>query len=306
MKRRILALGSAFMIAGLAWAAPQATQGQTAPPQTQQGKGSQAPKPKSKAEQDALIKVQTAAQSNDPKAVLDAISYVLENFTDTEYKPMLLGLAVQAAQQTGDYAQTVVWGERAIQADPNDIQARVLLAQTIAANTHSSDLDKASSIKKIRDYANQALDLLNKATAPPQGVAEAKWPTYKAQMTAQAHDSLGQANALEKKNDEAIQEYKLALQSDAQDPLILARLAKTYNDTKQYDLAIDTADKALAEKPCPSTDGSACLDPRVKAYITAQKNVATRLKGAASPAPSSGQTTPPSTTTQPTPAPATK
>ncbi len=300
MSNRMLALAGAVLIAGTVYAAPQAQQ---QPPQ-QQPSQQQGPKPKSKGEQDALMKVQQAAQSNDPKAVLAAISNVLENFTDTEYKPMLLNLAVQAAQQEGDYGETVVWGERALQALPNDIPARVMLAETIAGNTHSTDLDKDKSVEKVRTYANQALDLLKNANTPTQGIPADRWPIMKAHFTAEAHDALGQANAIDKKYDDAVKEYQAALEADPNDPLVLARLTKTYNDTKKYDDAIATADKALAMKDCPAADNSPCLDSRVKAYITAQKNFATKLKGlpapAATPAPSA--TTPAPSTTTPPPA----
>lgn len=279
MIKRMLALAGAFLIAGLGVTVGQTPQG---------------PKPKSKGEQDALVKVQQAAQANDPKATLAAISQVLENFTDTEYKPMLLDMAVQAAQQTGDLAETVVWGERAIQSDPNDIQARVILAETIAANTHQNDLDKDKSIQKITDNANKALELLPKAETPQGGFPADKWPQVKAHMTAQAHDALGQAAAVDKKYPEAIKEYQTGLEADPADPLILARLTKAYNDAKQYDQAITTADKILAMKDCPQADNSACAAPQVKNYVTAQKNFATKLKGSATPAaPTTAPQTPP-------------
>lgn len=284
MRRRFVALAGALIMAGLAGAAPQAQSQAPAAPQGQ-AQGQPGPKPKSPAEAQALMKVQSAIQANDAKGALDAITNVLENFADTEYKDALLNMAVQLAQQSGDYSQTVVWGQRALQAMPNDIAARVMLAESMASNTHPTDLDKDKSVKQIQDYANQALDLLKTATPAQAGIPEAKWPEVKQQWTSQAHDALGQADAIDKKYEDAIKEYQAALEADPNDPLILARMTKTYNDMKQYDQTIATADKALAVKPCPSTDSSPCLDPRVKAYVTAQKNVATRLKGVAAPAP---------------------
>ena len=59
----------------------------------------QAPKPKSQKEVDALQKVQAAAQAGNYDGEIQAINYVLENFADTEYKSMLLNMAVDAAQR---------------------------------------------------------------------------------------------------------------------------------------------------------------------------------------------------------------
>src|SRR5579875_724394 len=178
----------------------------------------QPPKPKSQKEVEALQKVQTAAQlahaCDNPgvsgvitspakctpayraqyyDAEIQAINYVLENFTDTEYKPLLLSMAVEAAQDKGDYAQSVAFGEQAIQADPNTITARVYLAENIAQHTRENDLDKEASLKKVDTYANKALDLLKSANTPPMGTPETEWPAMKRQLTAQAYDALGQA-----------------------------------------------------------------------------------------------------------------
>ena len=271
MRKRFVSFAGALILAVAPGAALASTQAaQTAQP----AQNSSQPHPKSQKEVDALKKVQAAAQANDPKAVLQAIKDILENFTDTEYKPMLLNMAVQAAQQSGDYAETVVWGERAIQSDPNAIMPRVLLAESIAQNTHEHDLDKDQSIKKINDYANKSLELLKTAT-PSEGIPEAQWPEYKQRMTSQAYDALGQADVLNKNYPEAVKNFEAAASADPTNPLPEARLSKAYVDSKQYDEAIAAADKVLAMPNLP---------PQVKTYAEGQKNVATKLKSAAPPA----------------------
>ena len=129
-KRRLLAfIGALFLTAmpGVSFA--------------QQGGAAAAgqPKPKSQGEVKALQKVQAAAQANDPAAELQSINEVLEGYKDTEYKPMLLQMAMDAAQRQGDYSQTTVWGDRVIQSDPNNIPARVMLAEVTAQHTREFD-----------------------------------------------------------------------------------------------------------------------------------------------------------------------
>jgi tetratricopeptide (TPR) repeat protein len=268
MRKRIVSFASALILVvmpGAAFASSRPAQA------AQPAQNASQPKPKSQKEVDALRKVQAAAQANDPKATLAAIKEILENFTDTEYKPMLLGMAVQAAQQSGDYAETVVWGERAIQSDPNTILPRVLLAESIAANTHEHDLDKDQSVKKIQDYANKSLELLKTATSASAAIPEAEWPTYKQHLTSQSYDALGQAASLQKNYPEAIKNFQEAVTADATNPLPGARLTKAYVDSKQYDDAISTADKVLAIPSLPA---------QVKTYVEGQKNVATKLKAA--------------------------
>jgi len=234
------------------------------------------PKPKSQKEVEALQKVQAAAQANNPDGEIQAINYVLETFADTEYKPMLLTMGMEAAAAKGDPAQLQVFGERAIQEDANNIQARVLLAESIAGRTRENDLDKEQSLKKVDDYANKALDLLKNNPPPPPGSPADQWPDYQKQLTSQAYDALGQAADLRKKYPEAIQNFKTAIDKQPTNSVAMARLSKAYLDAKQYDDAISTADKVLAISDAPQS---------VKSFAQQIKDSATKMKSAPSPSP---------------------
>lgn len=276
MRIRFAASAAAsFLLVMPAFAHRQAAQQQPA----QQQPAPNQPRPKSQKEVDALKKVQADQQAQNWGQEIQDINAVLENFADTEFKTQLLNMAMDAAQRQNDYAQTVVWGERVIQNDPNDIAARVMLAETIAAHTRENDLDKDQSLKKIDTYANKALDLLKNASTPPVGITEAQWPEYKKQLTSQAYDALGQAADLQKKFPDSINKFKSAIDAQPTNSVAIARLSKTYVDAKQYDDAISTADKVIAMNNAPAV---------VKQFAEQQKALATKLKGAgtgAAPAP---------------------
>ena len=229
------------------------------------------PHPKSQKEVDALKKVQADQQAQNWDAELTDINYVLENFADTEYKSMLLDMAIQAAQNKGDYAQTVAFGEQAVQVDPKNVEPYVKLAETIALHTRENDLDKDQSLKKVDTYAHKALDLLQTGSTPPSGIPADQWPAYQKQLQAQAHDALGMAADVEKKFPQSIDEYKaaLALYPNA---IILTHMAKAYIDAKQFDDAIAADDKVLAMSDAPA---------QVKQFAQQQKDSATKLKGTA-------------------------
>ncbi|MGI8959063.1 MAG: tetratricopeptide repeat protein [Bryobacteraceae bacterium] len=260
----------AYATALFALAIPLLAQQQAQQPAQQQA----GPKPKSQKESDALKKVLTAQQAKDWDGEILAINNVLENFADTEYKPLLLSMAMTAAEQKNDYPQTVIYGERAIQADPNNILGTVMLAEVIAQHTRENDLDKEQSLKKADDYANKGLDLIKNSTAPPAGVSVTadQWPQYKKDLSSQAHDALGQTAMLRKNYPQAIEHYKTALSEAAHpDPATMDRLAKAYLDSKQYDDAIATADKVLAMSDAQQV---------VKQFAQQLKDQATKLKSA--------------------------
>ncbi|MBV9759792.1 MAG: hypothetical protein JO340_04425 [Acidobacteriaceae bacterium] len=229
------------------------------------------PHPKSQKEVDALKKVQADQQAQNWDAELTDINAVLENFADTEYKSMLLDMAIQAAQNKGDYAQTITFGEQAIQADPNNIEAYVKVAETVALHIRENDLDKDKSLQKVDTDAHKALDLLKSAATPPTGITADQWPTYKKQLEGQAHDAMGMADDVAKKFPESIDEYKAAI-AVYSNPIILTHMAKAYIDAKQFDDAIATDDKVIALPDAPAD---------VKQFAQQQKDTATKLKGAA-------------------------
>lgn len=254
MRLRIAAFPAALVLAALPVLAQQAGQ----------------PKPKSQKEVDALKKVQADAQANNLDQEIQDINYTLENFTDTEFKDMLLNMAMEASEKKGDYANTITYGEKVIQADPNDITARVTLAQTIATHTHDTDLDKDQSVKKIQDYANKALDLMKTSSGPPQGINADQWPAFQKQLEGEAHDALGTAALLQKNYPKSIEEYKAA-SAAFPNPIILTHEGKAYLEAKQWDDAIANADKVIAD---------ANASAPVKQIAQQQKDQATKMKAA--------------------------
>lgn len=228
-----------------------------------------APQPKSQKERDALVKVQSAAQANNADEELKAIDFVLENFDNTDYKVMLLTMGMEAAQAKGDAAKSSVYADRLIEADPNNIAARVMQAESIAQRTRENDLDKEQSLKRVDELANKGLDLLKSTSAPPTGMNDAQWAEQKKQLAADAHDALGQAADLRKNYPDAIKHYQEALQVQPTNAVATARLAKAYVGNKQYDEAITTADKVAAMTDAP---------PVVKQFAQQQKDAATKLK----------------------------
>jgi tetratricopeptide (TPR) repeat protein len=250
---RLGLLGLAVLYAALPLAAYQAKQ----------------PKVKSKKEQEALMQVQTAAQGGNAQAELAAITNVLENFADTEFKPQLLTMAMGAAQQTNDPVQVATWAQRVMDNDPNDIVARVTLAETTAQQMRENDLDKADNLKKVSELSHKALDLIKSGGSVPAGIPEDKWPDYKKELAGRAWAAIAQADAINKQYADEVACYKTALEI-MPSSILTARLAKAYVNNRQYDDAIATADKALAMPDATQP---------VKNFAQAQKDIATKMKG---------------------------
>lgn len=221
-------------------------------------------------EQEALMQVQTAAQSGNVAQELTAITNVLENYTDTKYKPVLLDMAMDAAQRTKDPVQVATWYERTIANDPNEIPARVIYAEVIAGQIRENDLDKATNIKKVQDLAHKALDLIQSGGTNPVAVPPDQAEGYKKELAGRAWTAIAITDSVDKRPADAVADYKKGMEFFP-NSIVAARLSKAMVENKQYDDAIAMADKAMA-----MPDAS----PQVKAFAQQQKDLATKLKGA--------------------------
>jgi tetratricopeptide (TPR) repeat protein len=263
MKRYLLAVAVSLALTSTVFAYQQAAQ----QPQQQAG-----PKVKSQKELDALKKVQAATT---PQERLTAIDGVLENFADTDYKHILLDMAIQTAQQGNDPARVEVYAERALKDDPKDATAQLAIASTTIQGTKEFDLDKEQKLAKAEKYANSALESLKTETSPNPQMTPQQWDEAKKAMMAEAHADMGAIAALRKKYDESLTHYKTAAEQDP-NPVILVRLANAYNESKQPDNAITTCDRILAMSSVP---------PQVKQIAQQEKARAEKAKSGGTPAP---------------------
>lgn len=236
-----------------------------------------AQKAKSNAEIEALRKVQSATT---PADQIKAIDDVLDKFADTEFKPILLSMAADAASRMGDYEKTIIYGERAVAADPKNADALYTLAGAIVQHTREHDLDKDEKLKRVDKLCTDGIAAAKVMPNPQPGqISEALWEQEKKNKVAAFDNLLAMSADLKKDYPEAITDFKMAISLLTKpDPVILARLAKTYNNAGQYDDGLATAEKVLAD---------ASATPQIKNFATIEKNRATKLKaeGGAAPAP---------------------
>ena len=111
----------------------------------------------------------------------------------------------------GDSDNMIVWAERALDADPKNYQAMLMLGQAYASRTKEFDLDKEDKLKKAEDYANRAEEALKTAEKPNPQLTDEQWTEAKKQMTAQTFEIKGTAALVRKKYDVAITEFKNAV-----------------------------------------------------------------------------------------------
>jgi tetratricopeptide (TPR) repeat protein len=248
------------------------------------------PHAKSNEEAKALNDVFQATNVDVQIAAADA---VLEKYADTEFKSTLLQMIAADYQRKNDFPKTIVYGDRALEADPQNYEAMLVLGNEYAKITKENDLDRDEKLGKAEGYANKVLAIVPTAAKPNPRMTDAEWADAQKDLQSSAHEILGIAALTRKKLDVAITEFKKSVDMAATpDPATYVRLAVAYNMAGKYDDAI-----AITEKVATLPNAV----PQVKSVAQAEHVRAVQAKKKAEAA-----SAPPAATAAPaTPAPAT-
>jgi len=259
---RIRMISSTF----LALAVAALMLGQEAPVQKQ-------PRPKSQKEAEAIMKI---FNSPDPASRIQAVDELLVNFADTEFKAVALQVATASAQEMNEFEKMMVYGERTLEADPDNYAAMLMLASGLAQRTREFDLDKEEKLGRAEKYAKNAQAILSKAPKPRPDLTDEQWESARKDFQAQSHEALGLIGMVRKKYDVCIAEFKTALEvASNPDPATKVRLAAAYNFAGKHDEAIAVVDE-LTKDPQ--------LHPTIRQFADAEKMKALQAKRATAPA----------------------
>jgi tetratricopeptide (TPR) repeat protein len=220
-------------------------------------------KPKSPKERDA---VQAVFSAQTPDQKIAAVDDLLTKYKDTEFKAIVLEMAGEAYQQKGDSANAIVYGNRALEADPKNFQAMLLVSGQLAQITKEFDLDKDEKVKRAKKLADDAIVTVNATAKPNPKLTDDQWANIQKDLVAQAHETLGVIASIDKHYDVAITEYKTAI-DNAGTPEVstMVRLAATYNYAKRYDEASAMADRVLAAPGAPDNLKKIAQDEKARA-----------------------------------------
>ena len=108
------------------------------------------------------------------------------------------------------------------------------------------------------------------------GMTDDQWAAAKKDYVADAHQALGMVASTRKKNDVAISEYKLAVNTASNpDPATSVRLGQALNKAGKYYEAVAVLDKVMATPD---------VNAQVKQFAQAERVRAVTAKGGAAPA----------------------
>ena len=135
--------------------------------------GHGAEKPKSDKESQAIQAIQKAKT---PDEIIAAVENLITKFADTEFKSAALLEEAQAYDQKGDSIKAISSGRLAIEADPKNSDALLLVGAELAQHTRDTDLDKTEKLAEAEKDVNAALEVIpdEPKPAPPSRTLSGK------------------------------------------------------------------------------------------------------------------------------------
>lgn len=203
------------------------------------------PQPKSQQELDAVMAIQNA---QDPDARIAAAENLLKEFKDTEFKEFANYMTMLSYQQKNDFENMMVFGERTLEHNPDNVGVLLQLSYAIPLRTREFDLDKEEKLSKSEDFAKRAITLVPNLTKPDPNLPDEEWLLTKKDFMAQANESLGLV-ALKRENyDVASEQFRKALDlAPQQNATTFFYLAQALHKSGKNDEAMTAVDTAISK-----------------------------------------------------------
>ncbi|HEX3746492.1 MAG TPA: tetratricopeptide repeat protein [Bryobacteraceae bacterium] len=206
-----------------------------------------APKIKSNGERKAVMAIQTATTEGNPDNIIKACEDVLNNYADSDFKEFALTMEAKAYQMKGDGDTAQIMAGRALQVNPKAFAMQMLIADAITPNIKEHDLNYSDEIAKCTKLYNDAIENVKVAPKPNPQIADAEWENDKKYEAAQAYNGLGMLATIQKKNDDAIKYFQMALDNDPEQDAYATRLAAAELNAGKKAEALALCDKLLAK-----------------------------------------------------------
>jgi tetratricopeptide (TPR) repeat protein len=224
--------------------------------------------PKSQEEVDALMAVQNAQT---PDARIQAAEKLLRDFKDTEFKEFVNYSLMLGYQEKNDFENMLLYGERTLEANPDNVGTMLALANAIPMRTREFDLDRDEKLAKAEDFAKRALTLVPNLEKPNPDLLDDQWLMAKKDFMSSAYESLGLVSMKRKAFDSAEEHFRKGLEMSPQQTAAgFFYLGQALNSQGKNEEAISALDQAIARGDLKLGDGSGAA-AALKAQIQSGK-----------------------------------
>ena len=229
-------------------------------------KGGSEKKEKVNKAEEAAYKNVLAAQSGDPATQIQVGEDFVAKFPASRYAGGVYGMLTTAYYTTGNTEKMFATGDKALAADPNNVDVLALLAMAIPRRVQGPEAPP--QLAKAEGYAHHAMELIPTLTKPDT-VDDAAFEKAKNDKLALAHSGLGLIDTKRQKYDDAKAELEQAVKlASSVDPVDYYLLGNADVQGSYYNDAIAAYEKCAASGPlvsqCKAREESAKKDASEK------------------------------------------
>jgi len=221
------------------------------PDQNQNQEKSKEPEKKEKINkaEEAAYKNVLAAQGGDPAMQIQVGEEFISKFPMSRYAAGVYGMLTGSYYATGNTDKMFETGDKALAADPDNVDVLALLAMAIPRRVKATTPDGAERLTKAEGYAHHAIELIPTMTKPAT-LDDATFEKTKNDKLSLAHSGLGLIDLNHQKYDDAKNEFTQAVQlSSSPDPVDYFLLGNADVQASYYHDAIASYEKCAASGP---------------------------------------------------------
>jgi tetratricopeptide (TPR) repeat protein len=228
--------------------------------------------PKVNKEEEDAYKVFFDLKTDDPKTVITSGEDFLKKFPDSHDLEAVYAKLAGAYQNTDQEAKMFAAGEKALELNPDNVDALALMAYTMPRRVKPGDLDADQKLQKAALYANHAIDLLGRMQKPV-GLTDEDFAKAKNAELASCHSGLAMVDYYEHDLNKMATELEQATQlSPEPNSVDLFLLGFAYMNTSR------PADAVTPLTKCGDAAGP--MQDRCKAMLDQAKKMAAASKPA--------------------------
>jgi len=218
--------------------------------------------------EEAAYKNVRAAQGGDPAAQIQVGEDFISKFPMSHYAGGVYGMLTSAYFATGNTDKMFETGDKALAADPDNVDVLALLAMAIPRRVKATTPDGQQRLTKAEGYARHAIELIP-AMTKPETLDDAAFEKAKNEKLSLAHSGLGLIDIDHQKFDDAKTELTKAVQlASSPDPVDYFLLGNADVQGSYYKDAVEAYEKCAASGPlaaqCKARAESAKHDAETK------------------------------------------
>ncbi len=229
-----------------AWSAPQQAAGEKKGPQW-----------KSTDEYNAF---QAVANEKDAHKKISLADAFLAKFTDTDFKDLAYLQELAAYQQLGDGVKAISAGQKALEANPDNLDALRYISFALPFVYKANDPDAATMLTSVEGQAKHGLDLLQKLQKPANVTDEQFNQAIKGSRSV-FNGAIGYVALQKKDYAAAVTSLKTAAEDDPSNNLTFSMLGQAYlqSSPPDYDHGLWSLARSVALAKAANSPNAAAL-----------------------------------------------